>query len=90
MRRLAECLRLIPLDAQIVLELRFFEGATARRIAELTEIPRGSVERRVQQGVSQLRELLQRDSASARPPRAEPTPEEFERWMSEIRSVLPG
>ena len=85
---LAECLRKIPLDAQIVLELRFFEGATARTIARLMAIPRGSVDRRVRQGMERLREALEVARMSQDEPT--PTPEALERWAAELRRCLPS
>lgn len=89
---LAECLREIPLGTQILLELRYFEGATAKRIAELTGMPRGSVDRKVRAGVVSLRALMaarrERPNDDDDPPPL--TMEDFERWAAEIRRSLPA
>lgn len=88
-RHLAECLRLVPLDDQIVLEMRFFEGATAQRIAELTGIARGSVDRRVRKGLERLGEVLRAQRRASGDDRPASTPDDLTRWMAEIRSMLP-
>jgi len=55
-RLLLEGLRRIPLDHQIVLELYFWEPLRARDIADILEIPVGTVRTRIRRA----KELLER------------------------------
>ncbi len=47
-RLLLEGLRAIPINYQVVLELHYWEGMTTSQIAEVLEIPRGTVRSRLQ------------------------------------------
>jgi RNA polymerase sigma-70 factor (ECF subfamily) len=51
---LLQALRAIPFDCQIVLELSYFESMSRRQIAEILEVPAGTVASRIRRG----RELL--------------------------------
>lgn len=79
-------LRGILLEDQILLELRFFESATAARIAMLTGIPRGSVDRRMAAALTRLRNVLGAHSAAGEVPNQQ----ELDGWVRELRTQLPG
>lgn len=60
-RLLAEALRAIPLDHQVVLELCYWEGQTSAQIAEILDIPTGTAKTRIRRArqllLKQLRAL---------------------------------
>ena len=56
---LKRCLKLIPEDQRIAIELAYFEGYTQREISELKGIPLGTVKGRIRIGMAKLREILQ-------------------------------
>jgi RNA polymerase sigma-70 factor (ECF subfamily) len=58
-RLLAEALRRIPLDHQVVLELCYWEGQTAAQIAELFDIPVGTAKTRIRRARQLLTDELQ-------------------------------
>lgn len=90
LRLLAQSLRKVTLFDQTLLELRFFEGATAARISELTGVPRGSVDGRLRRALDRLRAAMEscRRSASWTGPALDS--EDFARWAEEIREHLPA
>ncbi|MCX4239683.1 RNA polymerase sigma factor [Paraliomyxa miuraensis] len=61
--RLAEAMRRIPLDLQIVLELHYWENLSTRELAEALAVPQGTVKSRLRRGREALREVL--DGAAA-------------------------
>lgn len=90
LRLLAQSLRKVTLFDQTLLELRFFEGATAARISELTGVPRGSVDGRLRRALDRLRAAMElcRQSESWTGPALDS--EDFARWAEEIREHLPA
>ena len=56
---LKRCLKLIPEDQRIAIELAYFEGYTQREISELKGIPLGTVKGRIRIGMAKLRKILQ-------------------------------
>lgn len=85
-RLLAEALRAVPLDHQVVLELCYWEGQTAAQIAEILEIPTGTAKTRIRRAwqlvAEQLRELagtkLALDGELA----------ELEAWAQQLREAM--
>jgi RNA polymerase sigma factor (sigma-70 family) len=57
-RHLLTALRRLPLDLQIAIELVYWEKLTAREIAEVLEVPEGTVRSRVRRAREALAELL--------------------------------
>lgn len=53
-----EALRRIPLDHQVVIELYYWEELTMAEIADVLEVPVGTVKSRLSRAKSQLREQL--------------------------------
>lgn len=56
--RVAEAMRHIPLDLQIVLELHYWEGLPTRDLAAALEVPQGTIKSRLRRGREALREVL--------------------------------
>ena len=57
-RLLLEALRHIPLDYQVVIELFYWENATAAEIAEITGAPLGTVKTRIRRGRQLVEDAL--------------------------------
>jgi RNA polymerase sigma-70 factor (ECF subfamily) len=58
--RLLEALRSLPMETQILLELRYWEQLSGPELAEVLEIPEGTVRSRLRRGVELLREGVER------------------------------
>lgn len=56
--RLAEAMQQLPLDLQVALELRYWEQLTGPELADVLEIPEGTVRSRLRRAMAMLRELL--------------------------------
>jgi len=57
-RLLLECLRRLPLDYQITLELRFWQGLTGPQLAEALGVPEGTVRTRIRRGLARVKEIM--------------------------------
>jgi RNA polymerase sigma-70 factor (ECF subfamily) len=57
-QHLLEALRRLPLDLQVVLELHYWEGLRGPELAEVLEIPEGTVRSRLRLGRDRLRRCL--------------------------------
>lgn len=79
--RLHEALRQLPLDAQIALELHYWEGLRVAEIAAVVDAPVGTVKARLARARKQLRARLDVDEELGDPParRSPPTPSDPER-----------
>ena len=85
-RLLLEALRRIPLAAQILLELFYWEELTTREIAEILELPHGTVRSRVRAARHQLEAEL---GALARAPTLlASTLDNLDRWLASMRAHL--
>lgn len=85
-RLLLEALRNIPLEYQVVLEFHLWEGLTTAAIAEILDIPKGTVQSRLRRS----RELLEEKMAdlAASPQELESTLTRFEDWAEQCRHAL--
>lgn len=81
---LVDALRDIAVDDQVLVELRFFEGASAREIGEALELARGSVDRRIKQALESLRAALVRRLADSGV--SEVSDADLQRWVDEVRA----
>lgn len=85
-RLLAEALRGIPLDHQVVLELCYWEGQTAAQIAEIFEIPVGTAKTRIRRARQLLSEKLQQLAESKVV--LDGTLADLEGWAAQLREAM--
>ena len=86
-RLLLEGLRRIPLSAQICLELFYWEELTTKEIAEVLDIPHGTVRSRVRAARHALEAAL--DSLARSRELLRSTIDNLDHWMSSMRARLP-
>lgn len=85
-RRLIAALRRIPLDSQVLLELYYWESLSAPELAEVFEIPVGTVRGRISKAKQALRAEL---DAMARTREHAPTTEaQLDDWAREVRRQM--
>jgi RNA polymerase sigma factor (sigma-70 family) len=96
---LIEALREVPLDDQVVLELKYFEGLSGSELAELLGVPEGTVRGRLARGLGRLRERVQEQlrveapaggassSSPSSPRAASVTTDDIEAWSAELRRL---
>jgi RNA polymerase sigma factor (sigma-70 family) len=83
-RLLLHALRRLPIDLQIALELFYFEHMRGPQLAEVLDLPEGTVRSRIRRGRALLREqleLLMQSSA-----RVETTMTSLESWAEAVRA----
>ena len=83
---LVQALRRLPLDDQLLLELKDYEGLTARELAEVFEVPPGTIASRLQRARERLRGAALR--LDARPELLEHTFTNLHDHMRAIRDRL--
>lgn len=83
-----EGLRQIPLSDQILLELRFFDGMTAREIGEVLGMARGSVHRAVDGGIDRLRKAVAEELSAGSDGQEPPSARALHTWAEDIRSQI--
>lgn len=81
-RLLAEGLRRIPLQFQVVLELYYWQDLTAPEVGEVLEIPEGTVRSRLRRGRELL--LAQMQALRASDVEGRPSLDDLERWARSI------
>jgi len=84
-RMLLLALRRIPLEMQEVLELSYFEKLKGRELAEILDIPEGTVRSRLRRAIEALRVELERMATS--PELVESTLASFSDWAAEVRAI---
>ncbi len=62
---LVKALRSLPLDEQILLELKDYEGITARQMAEVFEVPPGTMATRIRRARGRLAQAVRQRAASS-------------------------
>lgn len=85
-RQLLDALRRIPLELQIMLELYYWEALKTDEIAEILELPPGTVRGRLQRGRAKLVEVLE-DTPMPKEVRAS-LGVELDEWASRLREVV--
>jgi RNA polymerase sigma-70 factor (ECF subfamily) len=78
--QLLAALRKLPVDLQVLLELYYFEKLVSRELAEILEIPHGTVRSRLRRALELLRLQLAESSELTGSSDAD-----FERWALELR-----
>jgi RNA polymerase sigma factor (sigma-70 family) len=85
---LVRALRSLPLDDQIVLELKEYEGLTSRQLAEVFEVGRDTMSSRINRARQRLTVAVQRAAESAQ--LIDSTLTGLDECMREIRQRLDG
>ncbi|MEM6995248.1 MAG: sigma-70 family RNA polymerase sigma factor [Myxococcota bacterium] len=80
---LHEALRRIPVELQVALELYYWEELRAKDLAEILELPVGTVRSRLRRRLEQLREQIGLLSDSGTDPTQ--SIDEVERWSNALR-----
>ena len=78
-------LRAIPLPAQIVLELYYWEGLSTAEIADALEIPHPTVRSRLRRARDHLKDAL--EAAAVEPSIIHSTLDHLERWADDARAA---
>jgi RNA polymerase sigma-70 factor (ECF subfamily) len=87
-RLLLQALRMIPLDAQMVLELWFWEELTGSEIAEVLGIAEPTVRSRLRRALERLREQL--DAVAGGAAASLQTDDDLQRWAGRLRAAVDG
>jgi len=85
-RLLLAALRRIPLDHQVVLELYFWEGMRAPQLAQILDLPEGTVRTRIRRAKQLLTQAL--EAAQAAPSLIKSTLSDLEGWAAQVRADL--
>ncbi len=80
--QLLAALRTLPIELQTLLELRFFEQLSGPELAEVLELPEGTVRSRLRRALELLRERFVVEVADS-----EASETDFERWAQELRGA---
>lgn len=86
-RAFLEGLRALPLDDQVLLELRYFEGLTGPELAEIQDVPEGTVRGRISRATARLVAAVRERLGDALEARAAPSVDDraLEAWAHEVR-----
>ncbi|MCA9706892.1 MAG: sigma-70 family RNA polymerase sigma factor [Myxococcales bacterium] len=87
-RLLLAALRKIPLEYQVVLELAYWEGYTAARLAEVLEVPVGTAKTRIRRGRQLVEQQL--EALASSPALLESTRMDLEQWAKGLRGLATG
>lgn len=83
---LLQALRAIPLDCQIALELSYFESMSRRQIAEILEVPAGTVASRIRRGKDMLFSRIEELADS--PALLQSTMSNIEGWAESLKAQI--
>jgi RNA polymerase sigma-70 factor (ECF subfamily) len=78
--QLLAALRQLPVDLQVLLELRYFEKLRSIELAEILEIPHGTVRSRIRRALELVRQHLAEATELT-----DASDADFERWALELR-----
>lgn len=80
---LVQALRRLPVQLQVILELKYFEHMTGPEIAEVLDVPEGTVRSRLRRAREQLQEAVQALAES--PDQVESTMTRLDSWADAVR-----
>lgn len=80
---LLRALRRLPLELQIALELYYWEGMPSKDVAEVLELPHGTVRSRLRRGRERVREIV--DELAHNPQLRTSTLGNFDSWLASIQ-----
>lgn len=84
-RMLLTALRGLPMDLQLTIELHYWEGLTLAEVAQVLEIPEGTVKSRLNRARAGLRDRIAALAES--PELRKSTLDNLERWARSLRDV---
>ncbi len=87
LRAFVEGLRRVPVEHQVVLELKYFENLTGPQIAELLGLPEGTVRTRLRRGLARLRASVDQELSIAAPDGPHTTADDLEAWAARVRAL---
>lgn len=87
LRAFVEGLRGVPVDHQVVLELKYFEGLRGREIAELLGVPEGTVRTRLRRGLERLRGRVAHELSMGDGTQPPVTADDLEAWAAQVRAM---
>ncbi len=87
-RLLLEGLRALPVDLQVALELYYFEGIRGPELAEVLDVPEGTVRSRLRRGRELLRAQLEQRLPS--PGAVDDSMTDLESWAAAVRDRVLG
>jgi len=87
-RALLRALRRLPLELQVLLELYYWDDLTSAELAEILQIPHGTVRSRLRRGKELVRETLATLAESGE--LLHTTTDDFDRWLRSIRAARPA
>lgn len=85
---LVQAMRSLPLDDQLVLELKDYEGLTAREMAQIFDVPPGTIATRIRKARMRLGDAV-RERASS-PEQASATMTDLDEHMRRVRDQMRG
>jgi len=80
--QLLSALRTLPIELQMLVELRFFEQLSGPELSEVLELPEGTVRSRLRRALELLRESFAAEAVGS-----EASEADFERWALELRGA---
>jgi RNA polymerase sigma factor (sigma-70 family) len=84
---LGEAIRSLPLDLQVTLELHYWEGLSGPEMAEILDVPEGTVRSRLRRGLERLRDgVLSSPVAGLFPQLGE----DLDSWAGKLRDARSG
>lgn len=86
---LLESLRTLPLKMQIALELFYWDDFTAREVAEILEVPEGTVASRLGRAKERLRWHFEGPPRPGNPGLTDDLDQSLEAWSARIREAIP-
>ena len=87
-RLVLQALRRIPLELQLILELYYWEELRARDLADVLQLPEGTVRTRIRRAKQLLEREIERAAAS--PELAKSTMCDLDEWARRVRKGLAG
>lgn len=78
-------LRRVPVEVQVVLELKYFQGIGGREIGERLGIPEGTVRTRLRRGLARLRVAVAQELSVGATQSVTVTAEDLEAWAAQVR-----
>jgi RNA polymerase sigma factor (sigma-70 family) len=82
---LLKALRALPLELQVLLELSYWEELTNREVADIVQIPVGTLKSRLRKARTQLQVELEHLASSTALRRS--TVDNFDKWIASIRAM---